>query len=390
MERPSLHATIPPLRERRWTPEAQRQILQHELIDMAFYRHLCPPEVSSADECGRAAASSTLLELLEKEFDQLLLRRPTGLAEDGETDAVCCLRFPPMRARYRYLIAKVASRYHLQTHSFDEEERRFTVVYKHARGATAPVLRLGDFRHARAYFSPPPRPPRVDHGAKRSKFVSREADVYDLEAEELPAVHDFSPWGLACEKAMGGVSASAHDEGEAEEGGYECEIAGCHAHILEISRPEPAPISLSQLASAAPEASAARALPDGGLLVFRSEVEASTFILRHSPLTAGVAPRGDPSGLQRITMHVAIAAAEPAAEPAPDGDGGTTDAGATEKVAVVCSARPLSALQRRTLVLGGGGGRATNRALQSALRGAGVGGRRLTPAGGRGRGGSES
>lgn len=165
MERPSLRATVPPLRQRRWTPEAQRRILQHELIDTAFYRHLSNPA---------EAADTLLLDLLEREFNQLIARRSSGLADDGETDAVCCIRFPPMHPRHRYLIAACAGRYHLQTSSFDEDEKRFTVAYKHARDTMAPVLTLADIRLASSYYTPPPPPKKVEHGGRQQKTQRRE------------------------------------------------------------------------------------------------------------------------------------------------------------------------------------------------------------------------
>eukprot|EP00966_Prymnesium_polylepis_P020160 464865-Prymnesium_polylepis.1 len=152
-ERPLLRATVAPLRTRRWTPEAQRHILQHELCDLALYRHL----TSEDDEVA------ALLGLLEGEFDALIDRRPqsaaAAVADEDDEDPVCCLRFPPMRPKHRYLIAAAAARYHLQTSSFDEEDARFAVVYKHARDAMRPVLRLSDLRAAASYYTPPPPPP---------------------------------------------------------------------------------------------------------------------------------------------------------------------------------------------------------------------------------------
>ena len=57
MERPPPRATLPPHRERAWTAESQRRILQDELLPLSFYRRLL-----EADDVTR-------LEQLEREFD---------------------------------------------------------------------------------------------------------------------------------------------------------------------------------------------------------------------------------------------------------------------------------------------------------------------------------
>ena len=38
MERPAPRATIPPLRERVWTPQSQRRLLQDALLGVNLYR----------------------------------------------------------------------------------------------------------------------------------------------------------------------------------------------------------------------------------------------------------------------------------------------------------------------------------------------------------------
>lgn len=304
MEKPSLRAAVPPLKERRWTPEAQRQILRHELMDIALYRQLVSCELDAA-----------LLKVLEAEFDAFL-------AQPHDLDAVYCLRFPPMPAHNRWLISACASRYHLRTSSFDEDERRFCVVYKHPKDAARPVLRLDDYVHAMVYYEPAPAPEAENHAGRRAKAARRDSasEGYDFEAHELDRVHDYSRWTVA-----GGASVSVRSEN-----GYECEIAHCHDHIVEITD-----LSVEvELAEAIPEAAAIRPLPAGFLVVLRSAEAAQALVGRC--VGSESVEKDASNGVQRLR----------------------------------CSSRVLSELQRRPN--GGGAGRGgAPRALQAALRGLG-------------------
>ena len=156
---------------------------------------------------------------------------------------------------------------------------------------------------------------------------------------------------------------------EREEVGYECEIADCHLHLLElrcngVSAPAAARQRLEQLTT--PEALAVvRPLPDGWLCVFRSDAHALAFVERYR--AAEAAAPGEPTTL-------VLPACPPNVEA-----GGTTSM--ENELPLTCVARPLSALQRRgggagTLRAGGlnGARGGAPRALQAALRGLGTGG----------------
>ena len=70
---------------------------------------------------------------------------------------------------------------------------------------------------------------------------------YALEAEEVPLIHDFTMWARGGEAARA-TRETASGGQESVESGYECEIAGCHEHIIEVSRADPTPLFYSQAA----------------------------------------------------------------------------------------------------------------------------------------------
>ena len=336
-ERPAPRATLPPLRERVWTVQTQRRLLQDALLGLTLYRKLVTHEEDAA-----------FVEVLESEFDQLL-EKVASLSDEG----VYCLKFPAaLPAPARFLIGKVAERYHLQTHTFGEDEKRFVAVYVHPRDAMAPPLRLADYAHASSYYAPPPPPAAQSRDQQRNKFQRRSDDSVDLEAEELPlSLADLSRW----------TSNKAY--AEREEVGYECEIADCHRHLLElrcngVAAPAAARERLEQLTT--PEALAVvRPLPDGWLCVFRSEAHALAFVERYRAGEA--AAPGEPTTL-------ALPPCPPNVEA-----GDATSIGEMEQP-LTCVARQLSALQRRGGGAGNGARGGAPRALQAALRGLGTGG----------------
>lgn len=340
-ERPPPRATLVPLKERVWAASAQRRILQDELLPLALYRPLV----------GRTDAAALLADC-EAELDAFVA---DDTAADGER--VYCLRWPPLPPAARRLVAACASRYHLQSTSFDEGNRRFVVVYKHPRDAMAPVLRLADFAHGASYYSPPPPPPRAYEPQR--KLARRDGPArYELEAEERTLTCDWTKW------ASFGADDGADD-------GYECEIAECHEHLLEL-RFAP-PLELVRASAIVGDAAVAlRPLPDGYVAVFRSAEQARGLI------ASGLARAPDGSERDR-QVKAGRTWASAHAEGAPcqlllaDPLGGEP---------LACTARPLSALQRRRLAGGSTGAGASPaparagavpRALQAALRGLGTG-----------------
>ena len=300
-ERPPPRATLPPLRQRVWTPATQRRLLQDALLGVALYRRLRDPD------------ELELMAQLEKEFDALLESAPT-LDEHG----VYCLKFPPaLPGRARSIIGKIASCYHLQSASFGEEEKRFIAVYLHPRDAMAPPLRMADYAHALSYYSPPPPPPPRE-AQHRNKYQRRDDGEGDIELEAtavLPLQCDYSPWATH-EFATGG-----------EEAGYECEIADCHAHILElkftnaglagVSAPQAAKRQLLRLLTA-DELAALRPLPDGWLAVFKSANAARGFVARHADgfaaaAAAAAAAVGADDGGMPSRLSLCVVSSPPAA-----------------------------------------------------------------------------
>lgn len=359
MERPPPSATLPPLRERLYTPASQRRLLQDQLLGVAFYRHII-----SEDE-------KVLLKVLESEFDTLI-SKAASLKDDG----VYALRFPPLVGSAHFLIRRICERYHLQTAVFGEEEERFIAVYLHPRDAMAPVLRLDDFRHGQSYYTAPPPPPAQYE--QQHKFQRRQNDEgYSLDAEELPLTRDYAEWA----RATASASARTADDGSRGGGGYECEIAGCHEHILELRPSGTSPTHMGEadvtrleaimeaiMNSGAAGLRALRRLPAGCAGVFESADAARRFINAHRAERAA----NDRAGSDATDGFVLLRIGAPTSD---DGEGPTVAADAP----VACEARPLSALQRRRAVGGGAAGAlgrgGAPRALQAALRGMGGGSR---------------
>ncbi len=356
VERPPLRVTAAPTRSRPWDAASQRAILRRELLELSFYRLL----LRANDE------DSALLSQLDSEFTAFV----EGGGEDDDPREAFCLRFPPMPPRCRALLSRLASRFHLQAVSFGEDDARWCAVYKHPITAARPVLRIQDFQHAASYYAPPPPPPAPQY--KRARYDRREEKTgVDLQATEVPLRFEYGRWttgaatGAAAASASSAASSCAEEE-EEPKGGFECEIAECHEHILQLTKLDPPPpwedrsrLTAADEASTAagaageywkrllPEAEACRALPDGMLAVFAS-ADAARAVL--DAKAAAPASQPDPSGAVRLRLGEAT-----------------------------CLASPLSALQRKPSARGAGG-RGVPRALQSALRG--IGG----PSVGRGRG----
>ena len=99
-------------------------------------------------------------------------------------------------------------------------------VYMHPRSAVIPVLRLEDFAHATSYYALPPPPPASTYDRRRDQFGRRPDSVVELEAPERPLRHDYSSWRPPAPE-------------QREPVGYECEAAGCHAHLIELASFEP-------------------------------------------------------------------------------------------------------------------------------------------------------
>ena len=316
-ERPPPRALLPPHRERQWTAEAHRRLLQGELLDVPLYRKLV-----SADE-----DVTELLATLEDELDAFV----ADPSPDAETPT--CLRFPPLPGRVRFLIAKCAERYHLQPVTFGQEERRFTAVYKHPRACAPPVLRLSDFAHATSYYTPA-APPQAAYAPRAPMFAGRADAPIELDAAEVPPRHDYARWAVPA--ASSAAAEPAH--------GFECEVAGCHEHMLELRFGSDAPLPTAERCAIA-EAVAMRALPAGYVAVFRSAAAAKEFVNAHacSPPERQRTGGGEREGYVQLELPL-------------DGE--------------ICAvmARPLSALHERRRVLGGGG---APRALTAALRGLG-------------------
>jgi hypothetical protein len=209
--RPPPAATLAPLRERVWNAASQTRILKDELLGLTLYRR-----ITSCD------ADAALMARLEDEFAALVSR-----AGELEPEGVYCVRFPAgLPGRTRFLIARCAERFHLQPHSFGEDEDRFMVVYMHPRGAMAPVLRCADFMLARSYYAPPPPPPYEHKRSRYEKAENKTIEEYQLDATELFLNNpDFAPWTAAA--GYGGGSTGAD--------GYECEVAACHEHLIELT-----------------------------------------------------------------------------------------------------------------------------------------------------------
>lgn len=347
--RPPPAATLAPLRERVWNAASQTRMLKEELLGVTFYRRIVSCEADAA-----------LVARLEEEFDALVSRAP-----ELEPEGVYCVRFPPgLPGAARFLIARCAERFHLQPHSFGEDEDRFPVVYLHPRDAMAPVLRCADFALAKSYYTPA-APPAYEHKRPRYERTEKARDEYQLDATELfLSDPDFTPW----------TAAAGYGRGSAGADGYECEVAACHEHLVEVcgfAEDRPAP-SLDVAAACIPTAVVLRPLPAGFVAVFASAADARAFLTDRAP------PTGTPPGGTGLA---------PGAEPL------LLDAGAAAGGKWACSGRPLSALhQRRALQLGSRGRGGAPRALQAALRGLGEpgsgGSRDLGPKGEwRGRGG---
>ena len=370
MEHPPPSATVPPLRERIYTPASQRRLLQDQLLGVALYRFL----VGSQD-------AQNLLQLLEREFDALI-----GGTANLQEDGVYCLKFPPLVGPAHFLIRKCSERYHLQTASFGEEEDRFVAVYLHPRDAMAPVLRLDDFRHARSYYLPPPPPPSQYEPQRKLQRRARD-EGYSLDAELLPLTQDYTQWT----RATAGTAHYKHGGGGGD--GYECEIAECHEHILEMrtSAASPPAATMSMLAarleawmahrtaSSGDEVGlvALRGLPAGCAGVFASADAARRFVDAHR--VPNTAAEDGADGFTALSIGAPHEIASPSAdEPSPRAaDDSAAAVGGAPSEPVACEARVLASLQRRR---GGGSGAAAMRgrggaprALQAALRGMGGG-----------------
>ena len=138
----------------------------------------------------------------------------------------------------------------------------------------APVLRFADFAQAASYYSPPPAP--VFNRAARYQSRPLERIDYSLDATELPLIGDYSSW----------VVRGTQKEGEkhSDSMGYECEIAGCHAHLLAL-QPCVAPGGSDETSGTKPDltrsiplALTVRPLPAGGIAVFSSAEAAESFV----------------------------------------------------------------------------------------------------------------
>ena len=330
VQRPPLSAVAKPLREVQWTRESQTALLRHELLDLSLYRRL---EESDSVE---------LLNKLESEFDALL-------AAPQPIDDIVFLRFPPMPSRYRKLVTALAERYRLRPAQFGEDKECFVVTYKHPGSLCAPILRIDDFVHAAAYYEPPPPPAAQVY--KRNAYIPRQTrDDFEFEGTEVPLRQDYGRWTRdGCQPAP-----------RLPPSGYQCEFAGCHEHIIELSSFEPE-LDASELAELGRTATCAatRLLPDGVLLVFRTRELAEAFVGSHGAQTEPSEPCSLDGGLVRLALSLG-------------------------SVRTACTARALASLQRRpqSARQGAAGKRAAPRGFTSALKQAGIGTRPEKQAGG--------
>jgi hypothetical protein len=319
MQRPPLSVVAKPLREVQWTKEAQSALLRHELLDLSFYRRFEEPDALD------------LMSMLEREFDALLAVPQTL------DDSIIFLRFAPMQSRYRKLIVALAERYRLRPAQFGEEKECFVVTYKHPGSVCAPILRIEDFVHAASYFEPPPPP--AAQAYKRMYMPRQTRDDFDFEGTEVPLCQDYGRW-----TREGCVPAPRMPPS-----GYQCEFAGCHEHILELSSfdPELDPAGLANLAAAC---AAARPLPDGVLLVFRTRELAEAFVRLHSTQTELAESSSSGGGAVRLALSLG-------------------------PLRTQCSARALASLQRRPQSAQQGAGsrpRVAPRGFTFALKQAGI------------------
>jgi len=335
VQRPPPRATLPPTRSRAWTAGAHRSILTEELCSLPLYRRLVSSEADAA-----------LLAQLEREFTALV----ESAGEDGED--LVCVRFPVyLPSSARALVAACARRFKLRPESFGEEEKRFMAVYMHPRSAVIPVLRLEDFAHATSYYALPPPPPASTYDRRRDQFGRRPDSVVELEAPERPLRHDYSSWRPPAPE-------------QREPVGYECEAAGCHAHLIELASFEPeldaaGPLRgavAGALRGALPGLITLRPLPAGFVAVFSSAAAAEAATIAHRQFPHDVGGEGEGADWPR-DLSLALPGGERR-----------------------CRARPLSLFAQRPRASGRGG---APRALQAALRGVGGGG----GTGGRGGGG---
>jgi len=351
---PPLRATLPPLRERRFTPSSQHRLLQDELIGVALYRHV----VGATEDVA-------LLHTLEAEFDNLI-----QAAGSLQSHGVYCLQFPPLMKSGHFLVKRCAERYHLQVAAFGEDERRFLAVYLHPRDAMAPVLRLQDFSYATSYYNCPP-PPAAAYEPQRKQQRRTEDEDYELEAERLELTQSYSCWMLHPTMARDGAEAKPMRVG------YECEIADCHQHLVEV-RPTRQTADteqssqrlqrcLTELSTATDEESArllvpvaVRALPLGCVCVFRSAEGANAFIERYRV-------PAEPSGGVREDVRGGFVDVQITAQP----DEAAAQTGERTGALIAAEARQLAMLQRRRGVIAHGERVGAPRALHAALRGLG-------------------
>eukprot|EP01012_Entosiphon_sulcatum_P006456 TRINITY_DN13049_c0_g1_i1.p1 TRINITY_DN13049_c0_g1~~TRINITY_DN13049_c0_g1_i1.p1 ORF type:complete len:369 (+),score=41.40 TRINITY_DN13049_c0_g1_i1:22-1107(+) len=187
----------------------QAKQLRHELLGLNFFRCL-------ADEGLRRLAY-----LVENELHHFL-----GHPDANDDEQTYHLRFPFMAPRHRMVLSRVARRFHMDCLSYGDD-LRFAVAYRRPFVCQAPALQLVDFIPGLGYVSPTelaPPVPVVQYRKKRSFGRQTRVEEYEkeLEGEPVSLRGDFSPYA---------ISVPPDDE---EERGYDCTIANCHEHILEL------------------------------------------------------------------------------------------------------------------------------------------------------------
>eukprot|EP01006_Ploeotia_vitrea_P065877 TRINITY_DN93960_c0_g1_i1.p1 TRINITY_DN93960_c0_g1~~TRINITY_DN93960_c0_g1_i1.p1 ORF type:complete len:394 (-),score=38.71 TRINITY_DN93960_c0_g1_i1:80-1093(-) len=187
--------------------------LRHEFFGDHLYR-----SVISSDRL-----ETDLLAQLESEFKYLL-------QQTTDVDDTFWLAFPPMKAFFRSLVSSTAGRYHLETRSFDDDEKRFVVVIKHPHVGAPPLISYDQVRLAKGYYIPKEAPPATPKRA--NQFRRSDTDFAELTKELAdftccPKKHNYSRWAW-------------DDRRDALfEQPYEGGISSCFQHFVELVNIQP-------------------------------------------------------------------------------------------------------------------------------------------------------
>eukprot|EP00301_Raphidiophrys_heterophryoidea_P017093 c26885_g1_i1.p1 GENE.c26885_g1_i1~~c26885_g1_i1.p1 ORF type:complete len:334 (-),score=38.48 c26885_g1_i1:107-1108(-) len=247
--------------------EVNHRRLREETIGVWFFR-----EVYFQDAHEK---NFELARTVEAELEDWLVVSTDRKSRNEE--GILFKKFPPMTSSYRGIVSSVAKRFKVTACGFgDDEVGRFLVLFSNPATFSAPILALEDFTPAKTYYVPPP--PNPGSNKKRRRTSAHVETEYDFEGTELALVQDFSQWALK--------HSYSHSEAdfEHEATAFECDIAGCHDHIVEISLTQATHSTheldvLNRHISHQPDVKATRPIsPESLAIVFGSKNTAQSFL----------------------------------------------------------------------------------------------------------------